>query len=273
MSIAINASPVTNDGTEMFYLPLGGTHGGGATQAKLVVRLEITNNTAAIIKLTNVILSFPGLPDKSGFELGLVPRNGPFPNDPTIGLPLLNPPPVDPSSPDDPPPPPNCRIFFTGHTWKLDAKGNAVHKGSQTLFFNGTPPAVPATVRVRAFIDNKATPAYDQTFKLIPQPVGLLVGHHFRFPFAGGDLKENEYYWTTAGKDTALKDRFIGNLYLDHEDGNTGEQIYAHDISSVGWAGSSWNGLRGPSDPPDNPGVSGTARIEGKPVRAMANGT
>jgi hypothetical protein len=84
-----------------------------------------------------------------------------------------------------------------------------------------------------------------------------VAGDAYRFPFAAGDLRTDEYFQTSA-------------VHWANG-GSKGTQIFAHDIGVVGWDNSAhqWSGLLPGGDASKNDAY----RIWGKPIRAVADGT
>jgi murein DD-endopeptidase MepM/ murein hydrolase activator NlpD len=214
------------EGGKIRYLPLAPSTQGGAELAKLVLRLRITNQEAKAIRVKGITVAFPGS------------------NRPSIAMQGVN---VDGSLNLAP----STHALWSSGQVDLDPDPDVKDMVNNAMFI-AMP--VPSQGRVDITCHGFDTPA-SATFELAahasPTPSGF-----YRFPYAAGELREDEYY-------TASASHWANG-------GAAGGQIFAHDIGVTGYDAKTgkWSGLV----PGGSRLKNADYRIYGKPVRAMADG-
>jgi hypothetical protein len=207
------------------YLPLAATTAGGQTQVKIVLRLRLENKSGSAVKVNAIRFSFPG----SSFA--------------AVDMQGVN---MDGSLDLDA----GEAAFWSNGRVDLNPDPDVDNFVNNSVYLTGAAPAqVKIEVRCKNFSD-PATLTLPLAAHQSPVPEGA-----YRFPFAAGDLRTDEYFSASA-------------VHWANG-GSGGTQIFAHDIGVAGWNGSGWSGVL--------PGTDGTKnehyRIWGKPVRAVADGT
>jgi hypothetical protein len=220
--LGIQVEPV--ESSNAIYLPLAPTTSSGQVNTKLVLRIRIQNNSDAALKVIGIRFSFPGTPHVD-VDMQGVNMDG--------GLDLN----------------PKQAAFWSNGQVDLDPDPNVDKTVNNAIFL---PPPSPTQVKVLITCKSIANPAI-ATYQLKP-PTSPVPAKFYRFPYAAGELRSDEYYQTSA-------------VHWANG-GPAGNQIYAHDIGIVGWDGK-WSGLLPGKDGSKNEDY----RIYNKPVRAIANGT
>lgn len=223
-NIDIQVEPL--EGGKAQYLPLAATTANGPTMVKIVLRLRLENKGGSTVKVNAIRFSFPGssqpATDMQGVNmdgsLDLAAGQAAFWSNGRVDL-----------NPDP----------------KVDSFVN------NSIYLTGAPPTqVKVEVRCKDFSDPAAI-----TLPLAPHESPVAQGA-YRFPYAAGELRTDEYYQTSA-------------VHWANGGGG-GTQIFAHDIGVVGWDAKAkqWSGLL----PGGNKLKNEDYRIWGKPVRAVADG-
>lgn len=209
------------------YLPLAATTASGPTMVKIVLRLRLENKSGSAVKVNAIRFSFPGSAypaiDMQGVNL-----------DGSLDLGAGQ-----------------AAFWSNGHA-DLNPDPKVDNIVNNSVYLTGAAPAqVKIEVRCKDFSDPVAV-TLPLTAHKSPVPEGA-----YRFPFAAGDLRVDEYFAASA---------------VHWADGGSGgTQIFAHDIGVTGWDGNAkqWSQVL--------PGTDGSKndhyRIWGKPVRAVAAGT
>lgn len=210
------------------YLPLAATTGAGSTMVKVVLRLRLENKGGSAVKVNGITFSFPS----SSYDAKIMDGVN---MDGSLDL----------DAGED--------AYWSNGRVNLDPDDDNVDNwANNSVYLTG---AAPAQVKVEVTCKDFSDPA------TVTLP---LVAHHspvpegaYRFPYAAGELRTDEYYETSA-------------VHWANK-GAPGTQIFAHDISIVGWDNNTkeWSELL--------PGTNGSQnddyRIWNKPVRAVADGT
>jgi hypothetical protein len=209
------------------YLPLAATTATGNTMTKIVLRLRLENKGGSAVKVNGITFSFPGSSSAAKVMQG-VNMDGSL--DLAAG----------------------GAAFWSNGRVDLDPDPDAENFINNAVYLTGTPPPnVKVEVKCKDFSDPATV-----TLALAPHK-SPVPGNAWRFPYAAGELRNDEYYQTDA-------------VHWANG-GAKGTQIFAHDIGVVGWdnVAKKWSGLL--------PGTNGSQnddyRIWNKPVRAVADGT
>lgn len=208
------------------YLPLAAKTATGETGVKIVLRLRLENQGSSLVQVTGIRFSFPGSAQ------------------PVVVMQGVN---MDGSLDLDK----GEAAFWSNGIVDLDPDPDTKNNVNNSVYLIGAPPSqVKIEVTCKGFSD--------------PVTVTLPLAAHespvpeaaYRFPYAAGELRTDEYYSTDA-------------VHWANG-GSTGTQIFAHDIGVGGWDNSAkkWSSRL--------PGTDGSKnehyRIWGKPVRAVADG-
>jgi len=222
-TLDISVEPV--EAGKVVYLPLAARTAGGGTASKLVLRLELKNTGDAALKVTGIRFSFPGS------SHGTVAMQG-VNQDGSLDL--------DPYD----------KAFWSNGRVDLDPDPDVDTFVNNAVFLADL---APTNLKVEVFCGSDAA-SVTMPLAAHQSPVPERA---YRFPYAAGDLRSDEYFSTSA-------------VHWANG-GSRGGQIYAHDIGVVGWgtASKSWSGLVPGGEKSKNDGY----RIWGKPVRAVADGT
>jgi hypothetical protein len=227
-NLDLQVEPVDSGKAE--FLLLAATTASGTTGVKIVLRLRLQNNGTSTVKVKGIRFSFPGS-SYPAVDMQGVNKDGSL--DLVAGVPA----------------------YWCDGVVYLDAMGNPVPSGGSavinSVYLTG---AAPAQVKVDVSCKDFTEPAsITLSLQAHKSPV---AGDAYRFPFAAGDLRADEYMSASA---------------VHWADGGMGTQIFAHDIGVIGWDNNAkqWSGIL--------PGTDGSKnehyRIWGKPVRAAAAGT
>lgn len=191
---------------------------------KIVLRLRLLNDGTAAVKVNGITFSFPGS------------------NTPSVTMQGIN---MDGSLDLDP----NEAAFWSNGRVDLDPDPDVDSFVNNSIYLTGVAPAqVKIDVKCKDFSDPATV-----TLPLAAHKSGVPAGA-YRFPYAAGELRDDEFYSTSA-------------VHWANG-GSGGTQIFAHDIGVVGWDNGAWSGLVPGGDSKKNEGY----RIWGKPIRAMADG-
>jgi len=224
-NLDITAEPFESGKAE--YLLLAATTSTGKTGVKLVLRLRIQNKGAAAVKVKGIRFSFPNS-SIAGVDMQGVNMDGSLDLDPG-----------------------EAASWSNGRV-DLNPDPNVDNFVNNSVYLTG---AAPAQVKVEVSCKDFTSPAA-VTFSLEPHK-SPVAGDAYRFPFAAGDLRKDEYCSTSA-------------VHWANG-GSGGTQIFAHDIGVVGWDNNAheWSSRLPGTDASKNESY----RIWGKPVRAVADGT
>ena len=224
-SLGIQVQPV--EANKAVCLVLAPTTAIGKTGPKIVLRLRLQNNGGRAVKVKGIRFSFPGS-SQPAMDMQGVNMDGSLD---------LN---------------PGEAAFWSNGRVDLDPDPDVAQFINNSVYLTG---AVPAKVKVDVTCKNFSDPA-TITLPLVahksPVPEGA-----YRFPYAAGELRADEYYSTSA-------------VHWANG-GSKGPQIFAHDIGVVGWdsGAKKWSGLLPGGDKMKNEDY----RIWNKPIRAVADGT
>src|SRR5262249_19639705 len=209
------------------YLLLAASTASGKTGVKLVLRLRLENKGASAVKVKGIRFSFPG----SSF--------------PAMDMQGVN---MDGSLDLDP----GEAAFWSNGRVDLNPDPDVDNFINNSVFLTGPAPAqVKVEIKCKDFTEPATITIPLEAHK------SAVSGDAYRFPFAAGELRNDEYFETSA-------------VHWANG-GAMGTQIYAHDIGVVGWENNAhkWSGLLPGGDGSKNDDY----RIWGKPVRAVADGT
>jgi Peptidase family M23 len=202
------------------YLPLGATSTNGTPGVEIVIRLNLQNIGSTLTTATGITFSFPSSTQPT-FVMQNIDHYGVL----TLA--------------------PNQNQIWTN--------GIVSDKINNSVYLTGV---APPQIRIDVICTGFSSPA-SVTYPLAPHE-SPVAGGAYRFPFAAGDLRGNEYLQASA-------------VHTTGNGGKYGTQICAHDVLSVGWDESikAWTDLVPGGDAKKNDGH----RIWNKPVCAMADGT
>jgi len=227
-NIDITVEP--SNGGKAEYLPLAAMTASGKTGVKVVLRLRLENKNKKkgdFIKVKAIRFSFPGS-SQPGMDMQGVNMDGSLDLDA------------------------GAVAFWSNGRVDLNPDPDVDNFINNSVYLTGDPPPkVKIDVTCKDFSDPKSV-----TLSLVEHK-SPVAGDAYRFPYAAGELRTDEYYSTSA-------------VHWANG-GSMGPQIFAHDIGCVGWDSKkkTWSSLL--------PGGSNMKnddyRIWGKPVRAMADGT
>lgn len=219
-----------SNGSKAEYLPLAAMTAGGKTGLKVVLRLRLENKNkkkGEFIKVKAIRFSFPGS------------------SQPETDMQGVN---MDGSLDLDA----GAVAYWSNGRVDLDPDPKATNFINNSVYLTGDPPPkVKIDVTCKDISDPKSI-----TLSLAAH-ASPVAGDAYRFPYAAGELRTDEYYSASA-------------VHWANG-GSMGTQIFAHDIGCVGWDSKAkkWSSLL--------PGGSNMKnddyRIYNKPVRAMADGT
>jgi hypothetical protein len=193
---------------------------------KIVLRLWLQNNGSSLVKVKGIRFSFPGSSyaavDMQGVNM-----------DASLDLPA------------------GGAAYWSNGRKDLNPDPNVDTFINNSVYLTG--PA-PAQVKVEVTCQDFTEPA-TVTLSLAPHK-SPVAGDAYRFPFAAGDLRTDEYMSTSA-------------VHWANG-GPKGTQIFAHDIGCIGWDNTAkkWSGLLPGGDKLKNEDY----RIWNKPIRAVADG-
>lgn len=206
------------------YLPLAATSATGKTGVKIVLRLRLENKSTSTVKVKGIRFSFPGS-SQPAMDMQGVNMDGSL----DLGA--------------------GKAAFWSNGNVDLDPDPDVKNIVNNSVYLTGAAPAqVKVEVTCKDF-SNPKTVTLSLAAHKSPVPAGA-----YRFPYAAGELRTDEYYSTDA-------------VHWANG-GSGGTQIFAHDIGVVGWD-SKWSSLLPGGDGSKNEDY----RIWGKPVRAVADGT
>lgn len=212
------------------YLPLAATTASGKTMVKIVLRLRLENKSSSTLKVNGITFSFPGSPYDAVAMQG-VNMDG------SLDL--------DTSE--------KKAAYWSNGRVNLDPDDDNIDNWiNNSVYLTGTAPAqVKVAVTCKGFSD-PATVTLPLAAHQSPVPEDA-----YRFPYAAGELRSDEYYQTDA-------------VHWANG-GAKGTQIFAHDIGVVGWDSNEkeWSALL----PGGSKMKNQDYRIWNKPVRAVADGT
>lgn len=222
--LEIQVEPV--EGGNAVYLPIAPSTATGAAMYKVVLRLRIKNTGKSTVRVNGITFSFPGSTHPSTVMQGV---------NMTGSLDLAA----------------GAAEFWSNGIVDLDPDPDVKNNVNNAIYLSGTPPT-----QVRIAVTCKDfTTAVTVTMALAAHK-SPVTDDAYRFPYAAGELRADEYYQTDA-------------VHWANG-GAPGTQIYAHDIGCVGWdsAKKKWSSLvPGGSDKKNE-----DYRIYDKPVRAVAEG-
>ncbi|WP_257461827.1 M23 family metallopeptidase [Archangium lipolyticum] len=224
-NIAIQIEP--SESGKAVYLPLAATTATGKTMVKLVLRLRLENKGSGTVKVKAIRFSFPGS-SQPAMDMQGVNMDG--------GLDL------DAGE----------TATWSNGMVDLDPDPDVKNIINNSVYLTG---AAPSQVKVEVTCKDFSEPA-TVTLSLAAHQ-SPVAGEAYRFPYAAGELRDDEYYQTSA---------------VHWANGGAGgTQIFAHDIGVVGWDSKAkkWSGLLPGGDRLKNEDY----RIWNKPIRAMADGT
>lgn len=209
------------------YLPLAATTATGKTQVKIVLRLRLDNKGTSPVKVKAIRFSFPGS-SYAAVDMQGVNMDGSLDLDAgEVG-------------------------FWSNGRVDLDPDPDVTNFINNSVYLAGAAPAqVKVEVKCQGFTE-PATVTLSLAAHKSPVPESA-----YRFPYAAGELRKDEYYETSA-------------VHWANG-GSMGTQIFAHDIGVVGWDNKAkkWSGLI----PGGNKMNNEDYRIWNKPIRAVADGT
>jgi hypothetical protein len=209
------------------YLPLAARTATGEPGLKMVLRLRLENKDSSTVKVKGIRFSFPGA------------------SQPTMNMQGVN---MDGSLDIDK----GEAAFWSNGIVDLDPDPNKKNNVNNSVYLTG---AAPSQVKVEVTCKDFSDPA-TVTLQLAAHesPVPEAA---YRFPYAAGELRTDEYYATDA-------------VHWANG-GSQGTQIFAHDIGVIGWDSKAkkWSSLLPDGDKMKNEDW----RIWNKPIRAVADGT
>jgi hypothetical protein len=209
------------------YLPLAAMTATGKTGLKVVLRLRLENKSGSTIKVKGIRFSFPGS-SQPAMDMQGVNMDGSL--DLAAG----------------------AAANWSNGVVDLDPDPKVKNMVNNSVYLTGAAPAqVKIEVTCEGFTSPKAV-----TFSLAAHK-SPVAGDAYRFPYAAGELRTDEYYSASA-------------VHWANG-GSGGTQIFAHDIGVVGWDSKAkkWSSLV----PGGNKMKNDDYRIYNKPIRAMADGT
>lgn len=223
-NLEIKVEPIESG--KAVYLSLAATTAAGKTMVKIVLRLWIKNNESKTVKVNQIRFSFPGS-SHAAVDMQGVNMDGSL--DLAAG----------------------ASAYWSNGRIDLDPDPNKENFINNAVYLNAPPPAqVKIAVGCKDFTEQSTVTMALAAHKS-PTPQGS-----YRFPYAAGELRENEYYQTDA-------------VHWANG-GAKGTQIFAHDIGVVGWDPKTkkWSGLL----PGGSSSKNEDYRIYNKPIRAVADG-
>lgn len=184
------------------YLPLAATTATGKTMVKVVLRLRLENKGSSALKVNGITFSFPGS-SYAAVTMQGVNLDGSLDLD--AG---------------------EQAAYWSNGRVDLDPDPDPENFINNSVYLSGAaPPQVKIEVSCKGFSD-PATVTLPLAAHQSPVP-----GDAYRFPYAAGELRGDEYYQTSA-------------VHWANG-GAKGTQIFAHDIGVVGWDSTEkkWSGL------------------------------
>jgi Peptidase family M23 len=223
-NLSIQVQPL--EGGKAVYLPLAPTTSNGISGLKIVLRLRLENNGATTLSVSKIRFSFPGS-SQPAMDMQGVNTDG--------GLDLAA----------------GANAFWSNGRFDLDPDPVATNWINNSVYLTGT---APSQVKIEVTCKDFSEPA-TLTLALAPH-VSPVPEKAYRFPYAAGELRADEYYSTSA-------------VHWANG-GPQGTQIFAHDIGVVGWDydAKQWSSLLPGGSKLNNDDY----RIWNKPVRAVADG-
>jgi hypothetical protein len=224
-NLDIKAEP-TESGKAV-YLPLAATTATGKTGVKIVLRLRLENKGGSKVKVNGIRFSFPGS-SYAAVDMQGVNMDGSLDLDA------------------------GKAAFWSNGNVDLDPDPDVSNTVNNSVYLTGT---APSKVKIDVSCKDFSDPA-TVTLSLAAHK-SPVSGDAYRFPYAAGELRKDEYYSTSA-------------VHWANG-GSGGTQIFAHDIGVVGWDSKAkkWSSLLPGGDKMKNEDY----RIWNKPIRAVADGT
>ncbi|MCG3111504.1 MAG: M23 family metallopeptidase [Candidatus Manganitrophus sp. SB1] len=224
-NLEIKLEPVESG--KAVYLPLAATTATGKTMVKIVLRLRIKNkNGRGTVKVNKIQFSFPGS-SHAAVNMQGVNMDGSL--DLAAG----------------------AAAYWSNGRVDLDPDPDVDNFINNAVYLNTPAPSqIKISVSCKDFTD-PATVTMSLASHKSPTPEGA-----YRFPYAAGELRKDEYYQTDA-------------VHWANG-GAKGPQIFAHDIGVVGWdpKAKKWSSLL----PGGASSKNEDYRIYNKPLRAVADG-
>lgn len=223
-NLEIKVEPVESG--KAVYLPLAATTATGKTMVKIVLRLLIKNKGTKTVKVNKIQFSFPSS-SHAAVDMQGVNMDGSLDLDA------------------------GASAYWSNGRVDLDPDPKKENFVNNSVYLNTPAPTqVKVSVSCKDFTD-PATETLALAAHKSPTPQEA-----YRFPYAAGELRADEYYSTSA-------------VHWANG-GAKGPQIFAHDIGVVGWDAKAkkWSSLLpGGSDKKNE-----DYRIYNKPLRAVADG-
>jgi len=198
-NLQLEIQPVENG--KATYLLLAPTTASGKTVVKVVLRLRMENTGNSTVKVKAIKFSFPGS-SQPAKDMDGVNLDG--------GLDLS----------------PGETAKWSNGRVDIDPDPDVKEFVNNSIYLTGT---APTQVKVEVTCKDYSDPV-TRTLPLV-EHVSPVAGGAYRFPYAAGELRDDEYYQTDA-------------VHWANGGGG-GTQIFAHDIAVVGWDSKAkkWSGL------------------------------
>ena len=215
------------EGGKAVYLLLAARTKTGKTGVKVVLRLQIENKDSKTVKVKGIRFSFPGS-SQPATDMQGINMDG--------SLDLAK----------------GATATWSNGVVDLDPDPDKKNNVNNAIYLTG---AAPAQVKIEVTCKDFSDPA-SLTLQLAAHK-SPVPEEAYRFPYAAGELRTDEYYSTDA-------------VHWANG-GSGGTQIFAHDIGCVGWDSKAkkWSSLLPGGDKMKNEDY----RIWNKPIRAVADGT